>query len=271
MVHPVASMSAPVAYVRARLPELSNQIFELKSRVSILHGLFFTISLCTKGPQIMIKAVLFDLDGTLADSLIDLADGVNRAIALKGFPTHEVEAFKYFVGDGIPKMIERALPPEHRTEDDINEIKEIFLPYYAVHYADNTYAYEGMPELVNILKAQGFIIAVVTNKEQHMANEVVKSLYGDLFDLIFGKRDGIPAKPDPTAALMAMEELGVKPEECVFIGDSGMDVATAVNSGAVPVGELWGFRKKDELLENGAKYIISKPQELLAIIEELNK
>lgn len=219
----------------------------------------------------MIKAVLFDLDGTLADSLIDLADGVNRAIASKGFPSHEVEAFKYFVGDGIPKMIERALPEANRDADTVNEIKDIFLPYYAIHYADNTYAYEGMPELVNVLKTQGFIVAVVTNKEQHMANEVVTSLYGDVFDLVFGKRDGIPAKPDPTAALMAMEELGVKPEECVFIGDSGMDVATAVNSGAVPVGELWGFRKEDELLENGAKYIISKPHELLDVIKELNK
>ena len=219
----------------------------------------------------MIKAVLFDLDGTLADSLIDLADGVNRAIASKGFPTHEVEAFKYFVGDGIPKMIERALPESNRDAATINEIKDIFLPYYAIHYADNTYAYAGMPELVNTLKSQGFIVAVVTNKEQHMANEVVKSLYGDVFDLIFGKRDGIPAKPDPTAALMAMKELGVTPEECVFIGDSGMDVATAVNSGAVPVGELWGFRKEDELLENGAKYIIRQPQELLDIIKELNK
>jgi len=219
----------------------------------------------------MIKAVLFDLDGTLADSLIDLADGVNRAIASKGFPTHPVEAFKYFVGDGIPKMIERALPEGNRDADTIEEIKGLFMPYYAIHYADNTYAYNGMPELVNTLKNKGFIVAVVTNKEQNMANEVVTSLYGNVFDLIFGKRDGIPAKPDPTAALMAMNELGVKPDECVFIGDSGMDVATAVNSGAVPIGELWGFRKEDELRANGAKYIISKPCELLDIIEELNK
>ncbi len=218
----------------------------------------------------MIKAILFDLDGTLADSLIDLADGVNRALKLKGYPTHPVEAFKYFVGDGIPKMIERALPENQRTQEIIDEVKSIFMPYYAVHYADNTYAYSGMPELVNSLKAQGFIVAVVTNKEQAMANEVVTSLYGDVFDLIFGKRDGIPAKPDPTAALMAMSELGVQPRECVFIGDSGMDVKTAVNSGAVPVGELWGFRKEDELLKNGAEYIIKHPNELLDIIEELN-
>lgn len=218
----------------------------------------------------MIKAVLFDLDGTLVDSLTDLAEGVNRAIAKKGFSTHPTEAFKYFVGDGIPKMIERALPENHRDDNTINEIKQEFLEYYSVHYADNTYAYAGMPELVSTLKEQGFIVAVVTNKQQDMADEVVKSLYGNVFDLIFGKRDGIPAKPDPTAALMAMKQLGVIPDECVFIGDSGMDVATAVNSGAVPVGELWGFRQKNELLKNGAKYVISKPQELLDIIEELN-
>ncbi|MDO4608730.1 MAG: HAD family hydrolase [Clostridia bacterium] len=219
----------------------------------------------------MIKAVLFDLDGTLADSLIDLADGVNRALVQKGYPTHPVDAFKYFVGDGIPKMIERALPESDRNADTVNELKNIFLPYYGVHYADNTYAYAGCPELVSTLKQKGFIVAVVTNKDQIMANEVVTSLYGNVFDLIFGKRDGIPAKPDPTAALMAMEQLGVKPHECVFIGDSGMDVATAVNSGAVPVGELWGFRQRDELLANGAKYIISEPKELLDLIEELNK
>ena len=218
----------------------------------------------------MIKAVLFDLDGTLADSLVDLAASVNFALAQKGLPSHEVEEFKYFVGDGMPKMIERALPSEYRDEDTIKEVLGIFLPHYAIHYADNTYAYEGVPQLVDALKAKGFIVAVVTNKQQDMADKVVAKLYGDKFDLIFGKRDGIPAKPDPTAAIMAMEELGVTPQECVFMGDSGMDVATAVNSGAVPVGELWGFRLEDELLANGAKYIIKKPEELLEIIEELN-
>ncbi len=218
----------------------------------------------------MIKAVLFDLDGTLADSLVDLAASVNFALATKGFPAHEVEEFKYFAGDGMPKMIERALPSEHRNENVVQELLSIFLPHYAIHYADNTYAYEGVPQLVDALKAEGFIVAVVTNKQQDMAEKVVTKLYGDKFDLIFGKREGIPAKPDPTAAIMAMEELGVTSEECVFMGDSGMDVATAVNSGAVPVGELWGFRKEDELLANGAKYIIQKPEELLKIIEELN-
>lgn len=219
----------------------------------------------------MIKAILFDLDGTLVNSLLDLASGVNYALASKGYPTHDTDAFKYFVGDGIPKMIERALPPEHRTAKEIDEVKNVFLSYYAIHYADKTHAYNGMPELITDLKSNGLKIAVVTNKAQDMANKVVTCVYGDIFDLVIGMRDGILPKPDPTSALMAMNQLGVTPEECIFIGDSGMDVATAVNSGAVPVGVLWGFRKEDELLKSGAKYIISKPQELLDIIEELNK
>lgn len=218
----------------------------------------------------MIKAVLFDLDGTLADSLVDLAASANYALNKLGYPERQVEEFKYFVGDGIPKMLERTLPESEKCEDTVNRLLELFLPHYAVHYADRTYAYAGMPQLVNTLKAKGYIVAVVTNKAQDMADRVVTSLYGDVFDLVFGKREGIPAKPDPTAALMAMEQLGVKPQECVFIGDSGMDVATAVNSGAVPVGELWGFRQREELLQNGALYIIEKPHELLELIEEIN-
>lgn len=219
----------------------------------------------------MIKAVLFDLDGTLVNSLTDLANAVNFALKQKGYPTHPTDAFKYFVGDGIPKMIERALPEDKRSDEEISEIKNIFSAVYSKHYADKTYAYKGMPELVDDLKSNGYTVAVITNKAQGMADIVVKSLYGDVFDLIFGKRDSIPAKPDPTAALIAMQQLNVKPEECVFIGDSGMDVATAVNSGAVPIGELWGFRDEEELIKNGARFIIRNPNELSLIIEELNK
>lgn len=216
----------------------------------------------------MLKAVLFDLDGTLVNSLADLAEGVNRALATENYPTHEVEAFKYFVGDGMPIMIERALPADKKDPDTIARMLKLLKAYYSEHFADFTCAYDGVPELVKELKKRGFIVAVVTNKAQDMAEIVVKKFYGDTFDLIFGMREGIPGKPDPTMALLAMEELGVKPEECVFIGDSGMDVATGVNSGALPVGELWGFRGEEELRKNGAKYIITRPEELLDIIEE---
>ena len=219
----------------------------------------------------MIKAVLFDLDGTLANSLKDLADATNYALAVEGYPLREVEEFKMFAGDGIPKMLERALPEGYKDAKTLERVQKNFLKHYSVHYADSTCSYSGVDKLLRELQDLGMIIAVVTNKAQDMADLVVKKLYGDTFKYIFGKREGVPAKPDPTLTLIAMEELGVKPCECVFLGDSGMDVLTAVNSGALPVGELWGFRGKEELLANGAKYIINEPSELLSIIKEQNK
>ena len=217
----------------------------------------------------MIKAVLFDLDGTLANSLFDLAAATNYAIKQFGFPEREIEAFKYYAGDGMPKMIERALPQSKNGEETVYEILPVFMSYYAEHYCDNTKPYPGMLDLIDTLKANKLLVAVVTNKAEEMANKVVGKLYGDRFDLIIGKREGIPAKPDPTAALIAMRELNVSPEECVFVGDSKMDVMTGVNSGAYPVGVLWGFRDREELTEGGAKAIIEKPQELLEIIAGL--
>ena len=219
----------------------------------------------------MIKAVLFDLDGTLANSLQDLADAVNYALKLHGYPTHETEAFKMFVGDGIPKMIERALPEGHRNSDTVELLRSNFLEFYSVHYADNTASYEGIQELLSELKKRELIIAVVTNKAQDMADIVVSKLYGDTFKFVFGKRDGVPAKPDPTLTLLAMKDLGVEPNECIFLGDSGVDILTGLNSGALPVGELWGFRGEAELRENGAAHIITKPLELLDILDQINK
>lgn len=217
----------------------------------------------------MIKAVLFDLDGTLANSLLDLSIATNYAIGKFGFPPRETENYKYYAGDGMPKMIKRALPENENSDRLVADIMPVFLKYYSEHYCDNTKSYEGVIELIDSLKAKELLVAVVTNKNEEMAKKVVAKLYGNRFDLILGKRDGIPPKPDPTAALMAMDALGVSPQECVFVGDSKMDVMTGVNSGAYPVGVLWGFRKCDELIEGGAKSIIAKPQELLEIIGSL--
>ena len=218
----------------------------------------------------MIKAVLFDLDGTLVNSLTDLSVSVNYALEHFDFPIHKTEEYKYFAGDGIPKMIERALPQENRNQESVEKVKKVFLDYYSVHYADNTCAYSGMTELLNRLKKSGIKLAVVTNKAQEMADKVVKKTYGDLFDVIFGKREGIPAKPNPAAALIVMDMLGVKPRECIFLGDSANDVLTGFNSGAVAVGELWGFRDRAELSENHARFIINAPNELIEIIDKVN-
>lgn len=218
----------------------------------------------------MIRAVLFDLDGTLVNSLEDIAFGVNRSLTKFGFPTHPTEDYRYFVGNGIPKMIERALPSE--TDEKIRaDVTSDFLSYYALHDRDFSAAYDGVKELLEELKNRGMKLAVVTNKADAIAQTVIKGFYGDLFDVIFGNREGILPKPDPTAARLTMEMLSVTPEQCVFVGDSGVDVATGKNSGAYPVGVLWGFREREELQENGAAAILEKPHELLTVIDCLNK
>lgn len=214
----------------------------------------------------MIKAVLFDLDGTLANSIDDLADSVNFLLAANGYPTHPTEAFRYFVGDGILKMLERALPEQSRDPDTIRNIRAAFKNRYEEHYCDKTACYDGVQELILELKTRGIKIAVVTNKAQEMAQLVVEKLYGDAFDVICGQQNGVPNKPDPALAFIAMDKLSVKPQECIFMGDSGMDVACAVNSGAYPVGVIWGYRDADELLSAGAAVLIHKPSELLKLI-----
>lgn len=216
----------------------------------------------------MIKAVLFDLDGTLVNSLKDLAAAGNFALSFFGFSVHEEEKYKYFVGNGIPNLIYRILPEANRDEQTHKKVMKKFYEHYNVHYADNTAAYDGIYELITALKKSGIRIAVVTNKAEAAAREVVNSIFGGTFDAVYGQRPEIPTKPNPALALMAMKELGVKPEECIFMGDSETDVKTGVNSGAVPVGVLWGFRKADELLSGGAKYLINKPCELLEVIKE---
>lgn len=236
----------------------------LKSRVFLLLETFYFLG------DFMIKAVLFDLDGTLVNSLDDLANSVNFVLEEFGFPTHNSEEFKFFVGDGIPKMIERALPPESRDNNTQKKAIEKFFERYSRHCSDLSTAYSGVKELVCALKEKGIKVAVITNKAQELAEKVIFDVYGNMFDIIFGKRDGIPSKPDPTSTLMVMEKLGVNPCECIFFGDSGVDVKTGVSAGAFSVGVLWGYRSAKELKDNGAKFIITKPEELFEIIEELN-
>lgn len=217
------------------------------------------------------SAVLFDLDGTLANTLGDLADSVNYVLKQKGFPIHNTECYKYFAGDGILKMIERALPNEYASSPIVFELKDMFMDYYSKNYNNKTVAYDGIIELVDILKKNGIKIGVVTNKAQEMAEKVLKKLFGNAFDYILGLREGIPAKPDPTGIFMAMKELNVNPLECAFVGDSGMDVAAGVNAGVFPIGVLWGFREKNELIKFGARETVSTAEELLSLLVNKNE
>jgi phosphoglycolate phosphatase len=211
------------------------------------------------------KAVLFDLDGTLANSLFDLADSVNHVLSAHGFPVHPTESYKYFAGDGIAKMIRRAMP-QNEGEKTHKILQDEFMEYYSKHYVDKTVAYNGVNELVSRLKEKGIKVAVVTNKAQEAAEKVVEKLFGNVFDIVMGLRPGIPAKPDPTSVFMVMEELCVKPEECAFVGDTSMDIAVGVNSGAYPIGVLWGFRELEELKEAGAKAFVKNAKELENIL-----
>lgn len=217
----------------------------------------------------MIKAVLFDLDGTLVNSLADLADSTNFALQKLNFPTHETEEYKYLVGDGIPKLIERALPENERTEENRSKCLELFMAHYREHYFDKTDAYDGIKELLSALKADGFKIAVISNKAQEMAQKVVDKVFGDIFDAVAGKREGYKTKPDPALTLEVIKELGVTPESSVLVGDSGMDMAAAVNAKTTGIGVLWGFRTETELRQNGADYIADTTAQILNIIKEI--
>ena len=216
----------------------------------------------------MIKAVLFDLDGTLVNSLEDLADSANFALTQFGFPTHEMEEYKYFIGNGIPNLVERIIPEQ--DEETKMKALECFKAYYREHYTDKTVVYDGIYDTVDAIRHMGLKIAVVSNKVHEMTVTIVEKLLGDRFDIVCGKQDSFPTKPDPTLTLKVMDDLGVKPCECLFVGDSGTDAKTSVNAGCAGVGVLWGFRKEDELLENGAKYIVKKPCEIVDIIQRLN-
>ena len=217
-----------------------------------------------------IRAVLFDLDGTLSNTLDDLAASVNHALSVHGFPTHEVAAYRYFVGNGAYLMIQRALPETARDDATVCRLRETFLEHYSVHSQDKTGPYDGVTELVAALRKAGYATAVVTNKPDVAAQAIVASMFPGLFDVVIGQREGVPIKPDPAMPRLVMAKLGVTPEECLFMGDSNVDIRTGVGCGAHPVGVLWGFRDREELLEAGAKDLIAKPDELWAVLDRLN-
>ncbi len=218
----------------------------------------------------MIKAVIFDLDGTLVNSLNDLAISTNYALTQHGFKPHPVDAYKYFVGDGMVKLIERTIPSDSLNEETFKSVFECFMAYYRENFLQNTVAYEGINDLLTVLLDMKLKLAVVSNKADSMTKRVVSEIFGDdIFSIVIGKCDGYPTKPNPTSTLEVMAKMGLKPQECVFVGDSGMDMLTAVNAGCYPLGVLWGFRTADELIKNGAKALAKTPSEIISIIKEI--
>jgi phosphoglycolate phosphatase len=213
------------------------------------------------------KAVLFDLDGTLLDTLEDIADAVNRALASLGLPSHPKDAYKRFVGEGIGVLARRVLPPGRQGEQDARACLDAIGREYGGGLLVKTKPYAGVPELLRELAKRNIRCAVVTNKPHGLAVRSVETLFSDIpFGAVLGERKGVSAKPDPAIALEAAKALGVAPSECLYAGDSGIDMKTAAAAGMVPVGVLWGFRGRDELARSGAKAFIAHPSEMLEII-----
>ena len=215
------------------------------------------------------KAVIFDLDGTLVDSLADLSDSVNLMLESYGFPTHEMEQYRYFVGNGSKKLMERTLPRDKAASAEF--VEEALVKYKAIYkerLVEKTRPYNGVRELLAELKSRGIPLAVCTNKHNDAALTIVKILFAPgTFEEVLGDRPGFPKKPNPATPLEIASHLGVKPDEVAYLGDTSVDMETAVHAGFLPVGVLWGFRPEEELVKNGAKVLLKEPLELLEKVE----
>lgn len=211
--------------------------------------------------------IIFDLDGTLLDTLEDLADATNWVCEQHGWPIHPLEAYKRFVGNGAGKLLERVTPPPVELTDELRaELMAEFSRRYTTHSADKTHAYAGMPEVLARLKAAGVTMGVLTNKPDAAARPIVERYCPGVFDVVQGALPGVPLKPDPVPVFRLMERLGAKQETTLFVGDSNVDIRTGKNAGLKSCGVLWGFRTRQELAAEGADYIIERPEELTGLV-----
>ena len=211
------------------------------------------------------KLVLFDLDGTVLDTLEDLTDATNAAMAMHGYPTHSIDAVRSFVGNGIGSLI-RCAVPSGMDEAKIHTVLGDFKKYYGAHCADKTRPYAGVLEMLAALRAAGIRTAVVSNKADFAVKELAERYFKGSFDMAIGEREGIARKPAPDSVFEVMRAMDVTPSECVYIGDSDVDVLTAKNAGIDGIFVTWGFRSEACLREAGAKTIVSTPAAITALI-----
>lgn len=214
----------------------------------------------------MYKHVIFDLDGTLLNTIDDLADAGNWVCQNHGWPTHTVKEYKYFVGNGMARLAERFAPEDWRTPERVRAILAEFMPYYGAHKEDKTAPYPGLPQMLARLSGAGVSMAVLSNKADEMAGPVVEHYYPGVFPVVQGALPGLPTKPDPTLLRRLMERLGATPADTLFVGDSNVDIRTAKNGGLTGCGVLWGFRTRAELEAEGADFLAETPEELEELI-----
>ena len=215
----------------------------------------------------MKKLVIFDLDGTLLDTIADLAESANHALKQLGYPTRDVETIRTFVGNGVNKLLFRALPDEEKTEENMMRMRTHFVPYYDAHNADLSAPYPGIVALLEELQAKGLRMAVASNKYQEATVKLVKHYFPMIdFVKVLGQREGINVKPDPTIVFDILKKAGVSKEETLYVGDSGVDMQTAINAGVDAIGVTWGFRPRTELEDFHPMGLIDQAEELLVFL-----
>ena len=215
----------------------------------------------------MKKLVIFDLDGTLLNTIADLEHSTNYALNKLGYPTHEIEKYNFMVGNGIDKLFERALPEEEKSKENVLRVRKEFVPYYDIHNADDSRPYPGIPELLSYLQDAGVQIAVASNKYQAATQKLVDHYFPEIhFTAVLGQREGVKVKPDPIIVSDILEIAKVAKEEALYVGDSGVDMQTAANAGVTACGVTWGFRPRTELEEFNPSYIADTAGEIKNLI-----
>ena len=211
------------------------------------------------------KGVIFDLDGTLLDTLKDLADAANAALAHFGFPTHDQDEYRYFVGEGLQTLTRRILPDSVSGEEDVIRYMQKFGEVYKENWKQSSAPYTGIPEMLAQLKKHDLQLAVLSNKPHEFTKICVDEFFEkDLFSFVYGQRDGIPKKPDPAGAVEIAQRMGIRSDEIVYVGDTATDMKTGNSAGMKTIGVLWGFRNRRELEENNAWKIAAVPEEIVS-------
>jgi phosphoglycolate phosphatase len=210
------------------------------------------------------KAIIFDLDGTLLDTISDIAISMNKVLEKKGFATHPISDYRFFVGEGASRLVEKSLPKDKISDKLINNLREDFFKEYDESWNITSKPYKNIPEMLGELSKIHLKKAVLSNKPHNFTIECMKYYFSEYhFDIIRGHIESKPRKPDPTSALEIAEKFSVKPEETLYVGDSSIDMKTANSAGMFAMGVSWGFRTIEELMENGAKKIVDNPLEII--------
>lgn len=215
----------------------------------------------------MKRLVIFDLDGTLLNTIADLAQSTNHALQALGYPTHQTEEYNLMVGNGINKLLERALPQEEQNEENIQRMRSYFIPHYDAHNADLSAPYPGVVKLLETLQEQGLQLAVASNKYQAATEKLVKHYFPQInFVAVLGQREGVEVKPSPVIVENILSQSGADKKDVLYVGDSGVDMQTAINAQVEACGVTWGFRSRKELASFSPAHIVDKAEEILALI-----